>query len=122
MNVIVVDHNNFPGECEFPPLAAVKCGWSQYGEVPTNELTEQCWRADIIVSLKKPFSSELLKKLSKLKLIVAPGDSTQHIDVVAAKSGGIKVCYTPNIDLSDPEKSQQICDEVVKIIDTFMRS
>jgi len=121
MNVIVVDHNCFPGECEFPLLVAAKCGWSQYGDVLIDEMADQCWRSDIVVSLKKPMDDDLLKKLTKLKLIVSPGDSMQHIDVVAAESNGIKVCNTPGRDLSDPEKSQKICDEVVEIIDTFMR-
>ena len=121
MNIIVVDNNEFPGECEFPPLAAVKCGWSQYGDIPIDELADQCWRADIIVSLKKPFNEELLIKLTKLKLIVVPGDSMQHIDVAVAEKLGVKVYSTPGLDLNNPNEAQKICDEVVKIIDTFMR-
>ena len=45
----------------------------------------------------------------------------QHIDITTAENSGIKVFNTPGLDLSDPKESQKICDEVVKIIDTFMR-
>jgi lactate dehydrogenase-like 2-hydroxyacid dehydrogenase len=63
----------------------------------------------------------MLDMAFKLRLIVAAGNSTDHIDLEAAKERGIKVCNVPGRDPSNIEDDKKICREVVSAINAFIK-
>lgn len=121
MNVVVIDSNNLAGETDFPMLDLPKFGWQQYPALEIDDVAERCWRADVIVSVSTPVDQTTIDKAFKLQMIVAAGTDYDHIDLNAAQARGIKVCHIPGLDPADPGQSQQVCNQVVDIIDAFLR-
>jgi lactate dehydrogenase-like 2-hydroxyacid dehydrogenase len=121
MNVVVLDAGRLAGEADFPMLDLPKFGWQQYPESAEAEVPELCWRSDIIVSVATPIDKAVIDKAFKLKLIVAAGDSTAHIDTAAAAERGIKVCNVPGADPANRDESARICNTVVEKIDSFLK-
>ena len=120
MNVVVIDSGNLAGEFDFPMLNLNKFGWEQYLVLDDDELEQRCWRTDVIVSASTPIDHNLIEKSFKLRLIVAASESTDHIDLKAAKKRGIKVCNTPGLLPDNAATIQQLCDEVVNSINAFL--
>jgi lactate dehydrogenase-like 2-hydroxyacid dehydrogenase len=89
--------------------------------VAAEDIDKVVWRVDVIVSVSDAVTKAMLDKAYKLRLIVAAGDSTDHIDKEAASARGIKVCHVPGRDPSNPEDEKKICREVVSAINAFIK-
>lgn len=121
MNVVVIDAANLAGEGNFPSLNLNKYGWTQYPTVAPEDLDKVIWRCDVIVSAADAVDKAMLDMAFKLRLIVAAGDATDHIDKEAAAARGIKVCHVPGRDPANPEDEKKICREVVSAINAFLK-
>lgn len=121
MNVVVVDSACLAGEADFPMLDLPKFGWQQYPALQAGEITERCWRADIIVTVSTPIDQEVIDSAFKLKLIAVAGDDDSMIDKVAAEARGIAVVTVPGLRPDVAASSQAICDRVVENINCFIR-
>lgn len=121
MNVVMIDSNNLAGEADFPMIDLPKFGWQQYPQVEQDEVEERCWRADVIVSAATPVKRSVIDKAFKLQLIVAAGEAYEHIDLDAAKERGIKVCHVPELDCSDKNNTDEICNQVVENINAYIQ-
>ncbi len=121
MNVVVIDSANLNEDAYFPSLNLRKYGWEQYLHVPQDEVEKVIWRCDVIVAVSDKVDKDMLDKAFKLRLIVAAGDSTDHIDKAAAAERGIKVCHVPGRDPRNPEDEKKICREVVSAINAFIK-
>ncbi len=121
MNVVFIDAANLNEEAYFPSLNLKKFGWVQYPRVEADKVEEAVWRCDVIVSAAAPVDRSMLDKAYKLQLIVAAGDSTDHIDKEAAAERGIRVCHVPGRDPTNPEDEKKICREVVSAINAFLK-
>ncbi|MCW8917224.1 MAG: hypothetical protein OQL08_00190 [Gammaproteobacteria bacterium] len=121
MNVVVIDAANLAGEANFPALNLNKYGWSQYPHVAPEDLDKVIWRCDVIVSAAEAVDKAMLDMAFKLRLIVAAGEATDHIDKEAAAARGIKVCHVPGRDPANPEDDRKICREVVSAINAFLK-
>ncbi len=121
MNVVVIDAANLAGEADFPMLNLKKYGWAQYPQIPEGEEEKHIWRSDVIVSARAPITREMLNKAFKVRMIVAAGDSTDHIDLEAAKERGIQVSNVPGKDPSNPDDDRRICREVVSAINALIK-
>ncbi len=121
MNVVVIDAANLNAEAFFPSLNLKKYGWMQYLRLDPDAIEESIWRCDVIVAVKDQVDVAMLDKAYKLRLIVAAGDATDHIDTVAAAERGIKVCNVPGRDPANPEDEKKICREVVSAINAFLK-
>jgi len=121
MNVVVIDAANLNEYAYFPSLNLRKYGWEQYLRVPQEDVEKVIWRCDVIVAAADSVDRAMLDKAFKLRLIVAAGDSTDHIDKVAAAERGIKVCNVPGRNPANPEDEKRICREVVSAINAFIK-
>lgn len=121
MNVVLIDAANLNEDAYFPSLNLRKYGWAQYPTVAAEDVDKVVWRVDVIVSVAEPVTRAMLDKAFKLRLIVAAGDSTDHIDKAAATERGIKVCHVPGRDPGNPEDEKKICREVVSAINAFLK-
>jgi len=121
LNIVILDSNNLAGDADFPEVDLQKYGWLQYVETNQDLAGERCWRSDIIVSVSTRVDHAVIDKAFKLKLIVAAGDSYDHIDLEAARERGIKVCNVPTSDPGDRGDTGRICQQVIKNINAFLQ-
>jgi len=84
----MLDSGQLTGEADFPEVNLDKFGWQQYVSLNETEVEERCWRADILISTNTPVTAKVIDEAFKLKLIIAAGDSTEHIDRAAARARG----------------------------------
>jgi len=117
----MIDAANLAGEGNFPQLNLKKYGWEQYLTLADEDIEKVVWRCDVIVSATDAVNRAMLDLAFKIQLIVAAGDSTDHIDMVAAAERGIKVCHVPGKDPANPEDDKRICREVVSAINAFIK-
>lgn len=121
MKVVMIDAANMPGEAWFPNLNLTKFGWEQYLTIEPDDIEKVVWRCDVIVAASDAVNRAMLDLAFKVRLIVAAGDSTDHIDLEAAKERGIVVCNVPGRDPSNIEDDKKICREVVSAINAFIK-
>jgi len=121
MKVVMIDAANLAGEGNFPQLNLRKYGWEQYLTLADEDIEKVVWRCDVIVAATDAVNRAMLDLAFKIQLIVAAGDSTDHIDMVAAAERGIKVCNVPGRDPANPEDDKRICREVVSAINAFIK-
>lgn len=121
MKVVMIDADNLAGEGNFPQLNLKKYGWEQYLTLADEDIEKVVWRCDVIVAATDAVNRAMLDLAFKIQLIVAAGDSTDHIDMVAAAERGIKVCNVPGRDPANPEDDKRICREVVSAINAFIK-
>ena len=121
MNVVVIDAANLNEDAYFPMLNLKKYGWVQYPRLDPDSVEESVWRSDVIVSICEPVDRAMLEKAYKVRLIVAAGETSDHIDKAACAERGIKVCNVPGGDPSNPEHEKKICREVVSAINAFIK-
>ena len=121
MNIVLVDSGQLPGEPEFPPIDLPKFAWLEYVSLSADEIGERCWRSDIIVSTNTTVDAEVIKETYKLKLIVAAGENSDHIDKVAAKERGVLVCNVPGLRADNAENAQEIANKVVDNIHAWLK-
>ena len=120
MNIVLVDSGQLIGQPEFEPINLPKFAWLEYVELPSDEVAERCWRADVIISTNTPINAEVIEDTYKLKLIIAAGDNSDHIDKVAAKKRGVTICNTPNLSADSPEDAQKIANQIVDNIHAWL--
>ncbi len=120
MNIVLVDSAQLEGTPEFPPVDLPKFAWLEYVDLPAEEIEERCWRADVIVSTNTHISAAVIKETYKLKLIVAAGDKSDHIDMAAAKERGVIVCNVPGLTADNVNDSQTIANQVVDNIHAWL--
>ena len=122
MLMVSVDGNNLVGDSDFPDLDLSKYGWEQFPELSSEDAIMRCWRAEVIISARHPIDKSLIDKSMMLKLIIAAGDSTDHIDLATAKERGIKVCHVPGLDPANASTNQSLCRQVVDIVNSFYKN
>lgn len=120
MNIVMLDSAQLTGDADFPEVNLDKYGWQQFLSLAEDEVEERCWRADIIISTNTPVTAEIIEKAFKLKLIIAAGDSVQHIDHDAASARGIRVYNVSGITGDQPQNTQLICEQVVAHINQWI--
>jgi lactate dehydrogenase-like 2-hydroxyacid dehydrogenase len=120
--MVVVDNNNIAGDADFPEVDLPKYGWEQFPELSTEDLSVRCWRAEVVVSAACPIDKPIIDNSFLLKLIIAAGDSTDHIDKATAAERGIKVCHIPGLDPANAETNDQLCSQVIDVINSFYRN
>ncbi len=120
MNIVLVDSGQLTGEPEFAPINLPKFAWLEYVSLPAEEVEERCWRADVIISTCTAVSAKTINETYKLKLIIAAGDNTDHIDKAAAKKRGVTVCNVPGLTADNVNDSQTIADKVVDNIHAWL--
>jgi len=121
MNIVMLDSGQLTGDVDFPEVNLDKYGWSQFVALEGSEIEERCWRADIIISTNTPVTAKVIDGAFKLKLIIAAGDSTEHIDHEAAKSRGILVTNVPGLTGDEPKQTEAICNQVVEQINDWLK-
>ena len=121
MKVVLIDAANLNEEAYFPSLNLKKYAWEQYLTISQEDVEKVVWRCDVIVAVSDAVDKAMLDKAFKLQLIVAAGDSTDHIDKAAAAERGIKVCNVPGRDPANPDDEKKICREVVSAINAFIK-
>lgn len=120
MNIVMVDSGQLTGDVDFPEVNIVKYGWLQFVELDENEVEERCWRADVVISANTPITAQIIKEAYKLQLIIAAGDSTDHIDKDAADARDIKILNVPGLTADNAESTQAICNQVVEHINKWL--
>ena len=118
----MVDSKQLAGEADFPEVNLNKFGWQQFLSLDNDEVEERCWRADIVISTNTPITAEVIDKAFKLKLIIAAGDSTEHIDQAAANARNITVLNIPGVIGNSPENTQIICQQVIDNINNWLEN
>ena len=77
-------------------LKELPLNWSFYKETKPDQTAQRIANATIVVSNKVLLTREILQNSPHLKLICVAATGYNNVDVVAAKSRGIKVCNIPN--------------------------
>ena len=119
--MVVVDNNNIAGDADFPEIDLPKYGWEQFPELSPEDIAVRCWRAEVVISAARPIDKSIIDNSFLLKLIVAAGDSSEHIDKEAAAERGIKVCHIPGLDPANAETSEVLCTQVIEVINSFYK-
>ena len=121
MNVVLIDSANINEDAYFPALNLTKYSWAQYPIVAPEDMEKVVWRVDVIVAATATVDKAMLDKAYKISMVVAAGDSTDHIDKAAAAERGIAVCNVPGRDPANPDDEKKICREVVSAINAFIK-
>ncbi len=121
MNIVMVDSDNLCGDADFPEIQLNKYGWLQFPQLAEAEIYERCWRADVVISASTPIPAEVIDKALKLQLIIAAGDSAQHIDRDACEKRGIRIAHVPGLKGDSQENTQVICQQVSEIINAWLQ-
>ena len=120
MNIVMLDSGQLAGDVDFPEVDLPKFGWQQYVSLDETDVEERCWRADIIISTNTPVTDKVIEEAFKLKLIIAAGDNTDHIDLSAAKARDILVLNVPGFTGDQPQHTDVICKQVVEQINNWL--
>lgn len=95
MNIVVTDGYTLnAGDLSWESIAGLGA-LTVYDRTPAALIEERCKEADIVVSNKVPFSSDILSQLPQLKCIAVSATGFNIIDTSAAKKRGIVVCNVP---------------------------
>jgi phosphoglycerate dehydrogenase-like enzyme len=122
MKVVVVDAGQLPAGVEFPPLETAKYAWEQYPALQGDDIAERCWRADIVVALSTAIDSINLKKMYRLKLLIAAGCACQGLDEIAAQAQGVELLAFPDAECNDSLMAQELCNSIARAIDHYIRN
>jgi len=118
----MLDSGQLTGEVDFPEVDLDKFGWQQFVSLDDTEVEERCWRADIIISTNTPVTSRVINEAYKLKLIIAAGDNTEHIDHSAATARNIEVMNVSGLTGDEPQHTEVICKQVVEQINHWLKN
>jgi len=122
MNIVMLDSGQLTGEVDFPEVELDKFGWQQFVSLDVTEVEERCWRADIIISTNTPVTAKVIDEAYKLRLIIAAGDKTDHIDHAAAEARNIKIMNVSGLTGDEPKHTEAICNKVVEQINHWLKS
>ena len=120
MNIVMLDSDQLSGDVEFPDINLDKYGWQQYLSVPDDEIEERCWRADIVISTHAPITKRVIENAFKLKLIIAAGDDTDHIDHEAANARNIRIISFSGLKGDNQANTTKICNQVCEEINNWL--
>jgi len=118
----MLDSGQLTGEVDFPEVDLDKFGWQQFVSLDESEVEERCWRADIIISTNTPVTAKVIEEAYKLRLIVAAGEATEHIDHAAAKARNIEVMNISGLIGNKPQHTEAICKQVVEQINHWLKN
>jgi len=121
MNIVMLDSGQLTGEVDFPEVDLDKFGWQQFVSLDETEVEERCWRADIIISTNTPVTARVIDEAYKLRLIIAAGDNTDHIDHTAAKARDIEIMNVPGLTGNQAQHTEAICNQVVEQINRWLK-
>jgi len=122
MNIVMLDSGQLTGEVDFPEVDLDKFGWQQFVSLDESEVEERCWRADIIISTNTPVTARVIDEAYKLRLIIAAGDKTDHIDHAAAEARKIEVMNVSGLTGDEPQHTEAICNQVVEQINHWLKN
>jgi len=122
MNIVMLDSGQLTGEVDFPEVDLDKFGWQQFVSLDDSEVEDRCWRADIIISTNTPVTAKVINEAYKLRLIIAAGETTEHIDHAAAKARNIEVMNVSGLTGNDPHSTETICNKVVEQINHWLKN
>jgi lactate dehydrogenase-like 2-hydroxyacid dehydrogenase len=120
VKVVVVDAAQLPAGVDFPPLETAKYGWEQYPALTADDIGERCWRADIVVTLSTAIDMASLKKMPRVKLLIAIGEACQHVDQNGLSQLGVELMALPSAQCEEPEQAQILCNRVSRAIDHYI--
>jgi len=118
----MLDSGQLTGEVDFPEVDLDKFGWQQFVSLDESEVEERCWRADIIISTNTPVTAKVIGEAYKLRLIIAAGETTEHIDHAAAKTRNIEVMNISGLTGDEPQHTEAICKQVVEQINHWLKN
>ncbi|MCP4996669.1 MAG: hypothetical protein GY934_23275 [Gammaproteobacteria bacterium] len=121
MKVVVVDAGNLSGEPYFPSLNLPKYGWVEYPSQTQEEAAENCWRTDVIITVKMPIDKAILDKAIKLRVVVIMNEDGGLVDREAVDARGIQVIQVAGFDTSDPEQALKACRRVMTRLNALIR-
>ncbi|MCP3661375.1 MAG: hypothetical protein GY696_02590 [Gammaproteobacteria bacterium] len=121
MKVVVVDAGNLSGEPHFPSLNLPKYGWVEYPFQTPVEAAENCWRTDVIITVKMPIDKMILDKAIKLRVVVIMSGDEGLVDREAVDARGIQVIQVAGFDTSDPEQALKACRRVMTRLNAMIR-
>ena len=116
MNIVVLDAAELPPGAEFPFLKAPKFGWKEYPRLPVENIAEECWRSDVLVSFGTLIPGETMTQLPRLKLVICAGERNDLADRGMAESTGIEIRHVPY----PRENRAAICQSIADLIDDFI--
>ena len=122
MNIVMLDSGQLAGEVDFPEVELDKFGWQQFVSLDESEVEERCWRADIIISTNTPITAKVIDEAYKLRLIIAAGDKTDHIDHAAAEARNIEIMNVSGLTGDEPKNTEAICNQVVEQINHWLKN
>lgn len=122
IKIVVIDAGQLAEGVEFPPLNIAKYGWEEYPGLDAEGIEERCWRADVVVALSSAITSELLKKMHRLSLLVTAGEACHQLDQAAALEQGVELLAFPDADCSNTEDAQDLCHRIVQAIEHYVAS
>jgi phosphoglycerate dehydrogenase-like enzyme len=120
IKVVVVDAAQLPTGVDFPPLETAKYGWEQYPALTADDIGERCWRADILVTLSTAMDMATLKKMPRLKLLIAVGEACQRIDQNALTQLGVQFEAFPSAQCGEPDEARDLCNRISQAIDHYI--
>ncbi len=120
IKVVVLDTARLPLSVEFPPLALGKYDWEHYPQLRGDEIAERCGRADIVITLGTPIDASMLKKMTKIGLLICAGQACAGVDQSAARTRGAELLAFAESDLTTAAGAQDFCDRVVAAIDHYV--
>lgn len=95
MKIVVLDGYALnPGDLSWEGISALG-EMTIYDRTNVNDIIERCEGADIVLTNKVPFSSEMLCQLPQLKMIGVMATGYNIIDTKTAKQQGVVVCNIP---------------------------
>ena len=118
----MLDSGQLAGEVDFPEVELDKFGWQQFVSLDETEVEERCWRADIIISTNTPITAKVIDEAYKLRLIIAAGDKTDHIDHAAAEARNIEIMNVSGLTGDEPIHTEAICNKVVEQINHWLKN
>jgi hypothetical protein len=120
MNIVVLDYGRLPADVDFPPLEANRYGWEQYPELTGEQVSERCWRADVIVNLGSVLDGAQLAELGKLRLLIVADDPARLLPLTLLRERGVRVEHLSCVNLDDRAAAQDLCNRIAACIDGFM--
>ena len=117
---VVVDGAQLPAGVDFPPLDAANYGWEQYPALTEEDISERCWRADIVVALATPIEQTTVEKMPRLKLLIAAGEACRHLQQDALQQYGVELLTFPSAQCRESAEAEGLCGRISQAVDQFI--
>ena len=90
MNIVFLDRDSIPSRISLKKPTH-KHQWQEYPNTSSDQIVERLKFADVAISNKVPMNAEVMRQLSKLKMIGVAATGTDLIDLDYCKCHGIEV-------------------------------